>query len=366
MFLGQGSSQAVYFPESWGNIFGNVSPILEQADVTLVNAEGVISGGGLFAFKEDRFPLTYRAHPNAAKMLAKVGVDIADVGNNHSGDYGKEAFVEMLDRLSHEGIDYTGGGYTLEDARTPAVRVVGDTGLAVVGADMTFTKSFAALWNTPGNLFFGLAHTGRDQDRTVDTLVKILNETRTKANVVLFTPHWGNNWQKTPTPHLRTLAARLIQAGFDGILGHSAHVIQGIELIDGKPVIYDAGNLLLNYGPRKGDHGEHRSLLYEIEFTKAGIKKLVAHPISLDRNQTRLASKDTANDILDNLKRLSQEMNTDVVIENGVGIVNCAAGDIFGPKTPAPLRKVKREKIREAPSHMSDLKTVSVLSDFDC
>ncbi len=46
----------------------------------------------------------------------------------------------MLDLLSEAGIDYTGGGYDLEDAKIPTVKLVGGTGIAIVGADMTVTK----------------------------------------------------------------------------------------------------------------------------------------------------------------------------------------------------------------------------------
>ena len=353
VFLGGGISRAFYNEGEWPLVFGNVSDLMRRADLTFVNAEGVISGGGLFAYKEDRAPLCYRAHPNAAHVLAEAGVDIATVGNNHGGDYGTAAFVEMLDRLSAAGIDYTGGGYTQEDARTPSVRLVGDTGLAIVGADMTSTKSFAAKRNTPGTLFFAHAAAGKNLDAAVDVLKRIEEKTRAAADVILFSPHWGHNWQKAPTKHLRTLAERLIEAGYDGILGHSAHLYHGVELIDGKPVIYDAGNLLLNYGPRPGDHGEHRSVLYEIQFTRAGITQLVAHPLALNRNSVRPAEGKVANEILSVLATRSKAFDTDVTIQDGTAVIACNPGAHRGPKTAEAVKKKPwKGPVREAPSYM--------------
>ena len=352
VFLGGGISRAFYNEGEWPLVFGNVSDLMKHADVTFVNAEGVISGGGLFAYKEDRAPLCYRAHPNAAHVLAEAGVDIANVANNHGGDYGKAAFVEMLDRLSAAGIDYTGGGRTEEDARTPTVRLVGDTGLAIVGADMTSTKSFAAKWNTPGTLFFAHAAAGRNLDEAVKVLTRIEEKTRAAADVILFSPHWGHNWQKEPTKHLKKLAAQLIDAGYDGILGHSAHLYHGVELIDGKPVIYDAGNLLLNYGPRPGDHGEHKSVLYEIKFTRAGITKLIAHPLSLNRNSVRLAEGKIAEEILSVLAERSKAFDTDVSIQNGTAVIACNPGAHRGPKTAKAVKKPWKGPVREAPTYM--------------
>ena len=352
VFLGGGISRAFYNEGEWPLVFGNTADLMRRADVTFVNAEGVISGGGLFAYKEDRAPLCYRAHPNAARVLAEAGVDIANVANNHGGDYGTAAFVEMLDRLSAAGIDYTGGGRTEEDARTPSVRLVGDTGLAIVGADMTSTKSFAAKWNTPGTLFFAHAAAGRNLDKAVKVLGRIEEKTRAAADIILFSPHWGRNWQKAPTTHLRVLAKRLINAGYDGILGHSAHLYHGVELIDGKPVIYDAGNLLLNYGPRPGDHGEHKSVLYEIKFTRAGITEIVAHPLALNRNSVRLAEGEVADEILKTLSSRSEAFGTKVSIRDGASVIACNPGNHRGPKTAKAVKKLWKGPVREAPTYM--------------
>ena len=352
VFLGGGISRAFFNEGEWPLVFGNVGDLMRRADVTFVNAEGVISGGGLFAYKEDRAPLCYRAHPNAARVLAEAGVDIANVANNHGGDYGKAAFVEMLDRLSAAGIDYTGGGHTEEDARTPSVRLVGDTGLAIVGADLTSTKSFAAKWNIPGTLFFAHAAAGRNLDEAVNVLKRIEEKTRAAADVILFSPHWGHNWQLEPTKHLRTLAERLIKAGYDGILGHSAHLYHGVELIDGKPVIYDAGNLLLNYGPRPGDHGEHKSLLYEIKFTRAGITELIAHPLALNRNSVRLAKGEFADEILKTLSSRSEAFGTKVSIRDLAAVISCDPGNHRGPKTAKAVKKPWKGPVREAPTYM--------------
>lgn len=352
LFLGGGISRAVIDKDSRDAVFGDLGDIIRQADLAIVNGEGVISSGGMFADKDDGYPIYYRAHPDAVQLLTETEINMVNVGNNHSGDYNTDAFVEMLDRLSAANIDYIGGGYNLQDARTPAVRVVGDTGLAVVGADMTSAKSFAATISRPGSLFFPNAHVGNDLDNTATQLEKILMETRKKANVILFTPHWGPNWSTAPTKPLQQLAERLIEAGYDGILGHSAHLPHGVALIQGKPVIYDAGNLLLNYGTRPGDHGEHRSVLYELVFNKAGITEVRANPILLGRNSARLATDETAAHILSMLQKRSADLDTTMHISDGMGIVSCDPGGLFGPKTPKPIRKKRTEPIRAAESHL--------------
>ncbi len=347
-FFGTRTNQALYSKKHWQHILGDVGPLIETADIAFINAEGVISGGGLPTQKSDRDPLYYRAHPNGAPMLAAAGIDLVTIGNNHAGDYGTDAVVEMMDRLLASGVQYTGGGVDLRDAKTPTVFAVGDTGVAVVGADLTYEREAAAGPARPGTLYFDFKD---GPDHIIETLSQILEDVRKQANVVLFSPHWGHNWQKAPPKQIRRIAKAIIDAGYDGILGHSAHLIQGVELIDGKPVIYDTGNFVLSYG-LPNDYDEHQSLLYRIEFNKAGITRLEAHPLHLGKVETRLARKAERHEILRLLKERSEAFGTTVTIEAGKGIIVCDPGAIEGAKKPAARLKKPPNSIRNAPRHL--------------
>ena len=46
-----------------------------------------------------------------------------------------------------------------------------------------------------------------------------------------------------PASHITEAAHRLIDAGAAAVLGHGPHRLQGVELYDGKPIIYSLGNL---------------------------------------------------------------------------------------------------------------------------
>ena len=350
-FFGTRTSQSLYTDRQKEKVFEDVAPLLKQADIAFVNAEGVIAGGGLPAEKIDRDPLYYRVHPNAASMLAEAGVDVVTIGNNHAGDYGPDAMAEMMDRLLTHGVQFTGGGYDAADAAAPPVFLVGDTGVAVVGVDLTFERKFAAGKDKPGTLYAGLTDEGWDMDGTVESLTAVLRHLRKEANVVLLSPHWGRNWQQAPTPEIRRLARRLIEAGYDGILGHSAHLVQGVELIDGKPIIYDTGNFLLSYG-RPNDYDEHEALLYRIHFNKAGVTRLEARPIHADNVRTRLVDGEEGARVLERLKSRSEAFDTQVVIKGNKGIIRCDPEEISGPEKPTARLKAPPEKVRAAPSYL--------------
>ena len=336
VLLGRRLNEALHEPEDRAKILGGVAPVLQAADLTVVNAEGVIALGGDFNDKGEPRPHMYRAHPHAIEVLADAGVDVVTVGNNHSNDYGPTALVEMLDRVRIAGMDYAGGGHNLADSKTPAYVTLDDTVVAIVGADLTFTRHYNARKNLAGTLLVN-GMNPKLTDRIVDVFSDILKRAREHAHVVLLSPHWGENMKKEPTALTRTLARRLIEAGYDGILGHSAHWMQGIELIDGRPVIYDAGNLAIDYST--GDPNSETAI-FTLTLNQTGILSVRATPIQLKQNRTFLAAGPTAADIRDRLTALSADLGSTLRTEGDDLILDCDPGRLYLPQSPPPQRAV--------------------------
>ena len=83
-----------------GDITKCISPELikymKDADITLVNNE--------FCYSDRGAPLankmwTFRAGPERAKVLNALGVDVAQLANNHVYDYGQEAMYDTFSAL---------------------------------------------------------------------------------------------------------------------------------------------------------------------------------------------------------------------------------------------------------------------------
>ena len=267
------------------------------------------------------------------------------LGNNHAMDYGPAALAETCDRLLGAGLDYAGAGRDRDDARRPAYRRIGDLVVAVVGADLSGTRGWNATAGRPGVLSFDLRRT--DHRLVARELLEVLAAARRHAHVVIFSPHWGKNWQREPAAEIRDLARLLIRGGYDAIVGHSAHYFQGVELVDGKPVIYDAGNLLLDYG---GDLEEHRGFLWELEVTRAGVAAARGVPLELQRNRVAAARGGRRDEMLAELARRSAALGTPVAVADGTALVRCEAGGLRGPeRSPDPPRRPAPQRIGEAP-----------------
>jgi len=103
---------------------GNSSPcsqdecagILKEADATIGNLECVVATGG----KEVEKPWVFRANPQALPVLVRH-FGVVTLANNHTGDYGPEAFLEQLELLKKHRLKYFGGGRNCAHARTPLI-----------------------------------------------------------------------------------------------------------------------------------------------------------------------------------------------------------------------------------------------------
>jgi poly-gamma-glutamate capsule biosynthesis protein CapA/YwtB (metallophosphatase superfamily) len=325
-----------------------VKPLFKNADLAIVNGEGVISAGGYYYDKGEPRPFMYRVHPNVINVLRDAGIDVVMVGNNHSLDYGPDAMQEMLDRLLIAGIDFSGGGNNIKEARRPSYYRVGDAVVAIVGGDFTVAKKYMATENSPGILYYNVFKTSRFIDKTVKDLSSIVADAKKHANLVILSPHWGDNWLDEPAKEIRILAKKLIHIGFDAIIGHSAHVFQGAEIIDGKPVIYDAGNFVVDFN---SGGSYNKAFAWELKFTKAGVTKAIGYPLLLRENVTTFAKGRVRDQILNLFKKKSQKLGTSVKTENGRVVLECDAGAVhqISDQDAAPVRDIPI-KVRKAPS----------------
>jgi poly-gamma-glutamate capsule biosynthesis protein CapA/YwtB (metallophosphatase superfamily) len=347
-FVARKFNEVVHDPTRWDNVFSReLTGLITNADAAVFNAEGVISTGGEFSGKRELDPYMYRAHPDAIRILARFGVDAVGVANNHTGDYGPDAFREMIDRLEAAGIGHFGGGRSRAEAEEPAYLRVGDAVVAIVGGDLSRPGGNGATDSRPGTLSFDWRTLGDDREEILAVYARILARARRVAHVVLFSPHWGENWEQAPSAEIRDLARGMIELGYDGILGHSAHLSQGVELIDGKPVIYDAGNALVDYPI---DNVKWPSMLWRIELNRAGVVTLEGLPLRLGRNRTERARDDLASGVLAHVRRRSEDLGTAVGGTGGALAIACRPGEMYQPKDPVPRREAG--PIRQAPSHL--------------
>lgn len=349
LFVARRLNFALHDPAQTSRILGGIAPILRGADIAMLNSEGVVSVGGHFNQLANSTYM-FRAHPNLIPHLVDSGLDVMILGNNHMPDYGPESLVEYTDRLRKAGLGYVGAGVDREDARRTVYRKVGDTVVAIVGAELTYAKRYEATENRAGGHYIRAALKNDNWDRRIVRYFrKVAEDARRHAHVVILTPHW-DCWDRPPTvcERMRQMGRNLLDAGFDGILAHGKHQTQGVEVHHGKPIIYDAGNSVLDYTP---NNEESRGMLWRAEFSRAGIHSIEGIPIYLQTNRTTEAEGGVREKILKRAIDRSEPYGTKLRIEGGHIKLDLNPGGVRGPATAVePPRREPATEIRLAPN----------------
>jgi poly-gamma-glutamate synthesis protein (capsule biosynthesis protein) len=211
--------------------FTGTAAFLRAFDLTIGNLECVISTQGAPVPKT----YTFRGDPRAYDRLLNAGFDLVSLANNHSGDYGKAAFLDELLTLPTRGITPIGGGQNKQQAHTPVLKTVRDTTIAFLAYDEIEPYNFAATDTTPGHAWLNEADLRLDVARA-----------RRSADFVITFVHWGIEYFTSLTAHQRSMAQIAIDSGADLVVGAHPHVIEPYELYKGKPIIYSLGNFVFD------------------------------------------------------------------------------------------------------------------------
>ena len=126
---------------------------------------------------------------------------------------------------------------------------------------------------------------------------------------MVFSNHWGANFVERPSPLFRSFARRVIELGADIYYGHSAHICQGIEIHQGKPILYDTGNFIDDYAVHPMLRND-RSCLFKVMFERGRLCRIELLPVSLSVAHVALARGEEFEAICTRMEMLCDELGT--------------------------------------------------------
>ena len=197
----------------------NLRELFAEDDITLINFEGTLTksekmrGGRAFNF---------RADPEYVHIFDNASVEIANLGNNHSLDYGETGFNDTVETLSEAGIGVSG----FSKVYTTEIK-------GVTVCSIGFTE-----W-----------------DYTKDEIVRAVRMARQDCDLLIVSMHWGVESRHEATSKQKEWGRAVVDAGADVVIGNHPHVYGGVEKYKGKYIVYSLGNLCFggNKDPRNKD-----------------------------------------------------------------------------------------------------------------
>lgn len=304
--------------------FRHVVDAIGAADVAFCNLEGPCSAVGSPTI--GKF-ITIGMQPDVVAVLAKVGFDVAAFANNHALDYGYEAFVDTLDRLAAAGIAGVGGGRNLAEARRAAILAHNGLRLGFLAYAATIPWGYAATDDRPGiapvrvqTYYEPRYQIMSEQPGMPARVINVIDaedlthiqrqvqELKAEVDAVVVSFHWGVAYLADPAPYQPPLAHAIVEAGADLVLGHHAHILQGVEMYQGVPIFYSLSNFVFDYDePRFGE----QTMLLNARFGSRGLEQLALRPVILPPlGDPRPVTDDEGEAIKHRLQKLSVGMNT--------------------------------------------------------
>lgn len=287
--------------------WGNLRPVLQQADAVLINLECALTTQHQEWMNGARKAFYFRTEPDRGVACLEAGrVAFASLANNHAGDFGTTGLLDTVAALESAGIAHAGAGRTARDASNPARLEVDGVRMAVL-AFADHPATWAATPSSPGINYLSSV-TSRESLVSVQHAIAMA---RAEADVVVCSLHWGPNMRLRPTPGFCAFAHRVIEAGADVVFGHSAHVVQGIEIFQGKPILYDTGDVVDDYAVDPELRND-LSALFLLGVTSSTITSLELLPVHINRCQVNLATGPDREWFASRLTTLCAEFGTNI------------------------------------------------------
>lgn len=250
--------------------FTEVKDIISAADIAVANLETTLAG------KEKRFtgyPM-FNSPDEYAEALRNAGFDVITTANNHSLDRFEYGVLRTLDVLDRYGLFHTG------TARDQAER---DRILMVEKKDVR-VAFLAYTYGTNGvRIPEGKAYLVNLIDPAVIE-ADVRRARESGADVIVASLHFGNEYQRQPSPEQRRLAEQVVGMGVDIVLGSHTHVLQPAEILmteyeGGEQehlVIYSMGNFISTQKPPYRDTGVIWTITVEKNFDEGATRFLTA------------------------------------------------------------------------------------------
>ena len=248
----------------YSETFIDVAHLLADADITVANLEGVVTG--------PPYGSTGSAPTTLLKALKDSGVDLIQYANSYSIHKGMAGLTTSLSAIRAAGLEPLGAYASNEEFRAAkgyTIRQVNGVKIAFVA----FTKGMTGMALPTGSencvnvLYTDYATTYQDVDE--EKILSIINAAKRESpDIIVTLLHWGSEFNDTISKSQTAILNLLQENGVDVILGTHSHYVQQMifDPAAGTFVAYSLGDFLSD----TQRSGTEYSVVLEVEITKSG------------------------------------------------------------------------------------------------
>ncbi len=345
----------------------NLYRIMQDAHIGYGNLEMSINEKP----EKQRGTYDFRRERAFAWEITKIGINLVSLGNNHQLDYGPEGLKDCLNILRRSGIGYAGAGLNLQQARAASRKQIYMTKFALLsnysaggGRRASSDGPVVSTIVAPSVLIEQEDGSTKAVRAPLEDDVKALEDrimiAKRHADIVMvhFHVHWVKHQRaygipNTVPPNQIPVIHRAIDAGADIILGNGPHVLRGIEIYKGRPILYSQGNFIYQWktpnkipaivfsrdqeslsGYEDTDHSlwgqdpreESETYLARFTIRDKKVRRIELIPVTLHvtgprMGSPRLVDNKRGKEIIDLLQDLSQKYETKIEFRDWYGVI---------------------------------------------
>lgn len=199
-------------------LFEDVKSIFEGADLMVGNLEGSVTENPSVS-QVDNSKLRFTFATTTAFKLRELGFTHVSLANNHALDFGEFGLDDTEHYLTNAGLYFFGSPFN--ERNLLSMPAVDDKKICLLGYHSLFNASTASI-------------------------ITELGKSDSFCDYTILFAHWGEEYQDKPEEGTRELAHSFIDAGVDLIIGAHPHVIQPVEIYNGKAIFYSLGNFMFD------------------------------------------------------------------------------------------------------------------------
>lgn len=253
--------------------FVKIKEVVKAADCAMANLEGPITDRN--GSPQNR--MVFHFAPQQAAELMAAGFDGLSLANNHALDQGAKGQTDTKKYLAENNLGFF-GDYGSDDG---PVWYCATNGMRIA--------------------FLGLHDVYRKVDEA--RVKQAIEAVKKDADIVIPYIHWGEEYTHRANAHQVELAHALLDAGADMVIGGHPHVIQGIELYQGKPIFYSLGNFIFDqYFSTDTEQG----LALRINYKGSVMDSVDLLPFSIPKSQPTFVADEEKNKMLGSLASWSE------------------------------------------------------------
>ena len=238
--------------------FNRMRDTLKKADLVYANLEGLlVKSVGTTIDIPDKPEWTHPG-PDGVKALKASNIAVVGVANNVAS--GRANILRSLGVLDANGIIHTGAGRNIDEAHKPAIverkgvrigflqytaRWYQDQDMIATATEPGVAKvtSLDGITIDPGDL--GRVKADIKKLRPLVDIVVVSHHNRDGSTPVQFGAVKGTSAGRDRAKseeYQKQLAHAALDSGADLVFGHGTHTIQGVEVYNGKPILYAIGH----------------------------------------------------------------------------------------------------------------------------